>query len=103
MIYAWYYTCVESQVQKHEIELKFGLDIELNLAWLMNQAKPSWAQVWTIFLGLYQTQAKLEHSTFAVEPRLNIHYSTKLDLFTALGLGPFEPSLGSVSTLMCII
>ena len=42
------------------------------------------AQVWTLFLGSYQVQAKLEHSTFVVELSLNIHYSTKLSSFTAL-------------------
>ena len=50
----------------------------------MNQAKASRAQAWTLFLGSYQAQAKLEHSTFAIEQNLNIHYSTKLGPFTAL-------------------
>ena len=37
-------------------------------------------------MGSYQVQAKLEHSTFAVEPSLNIYYSTKLSSFTALNV-----------------
>ena len=66
--------------------LKAWLDIEFELSLTneSNQAKQSWAQAWTLFVGLYQAHAKLEHSIFAIEPSLNIHYSTKLGSFTAL-------------------
>ena len=81
---------------KHDIELEFGLEIELELG-LTNessQAKPSQSELkllyfimssnLNIIVGLYQAQTKLEHSTFAVDPSLTIHYSTKLGSFTAL-------------------
>ena len=66
------------------LSLSLGLILSSSLAWPMNQAEPSQAQAWTLFVGLYQAQAKLEHSIFAVELSLNIYYSTKLSLFTAL-------------------
>ena len=38
----------------------------------------------TLFLGLSQTQAKLEFLIFPDKPSLNMHYLTKLGSFTAV-------------------
>ena len=54
----WQYTYVGSQAQKHDIELEFGLDIELELG-LTNessQAKPSQAQAFILY-----NELKFEH------------------------------------------
>ena len=50
-------------------------------------------------MGLYQTQAKLEHSIFAVELSLNVHYSTKFGSFTALDVSTKHMSRYICSTL----
>ena len=67
------------------------LILSLSLAWLINQAKPSSiffifprAQTQILFLGLSQAQTKLKLLIFPDEPSLNMHYSTKLGLFTTL-------------------
>ena len=66
------------------------------MAWLINQAKPSQAklnssllafpqaQAQTLFLGLSQTQVKLEFLIFPNESSLNMHYSINLGSFTTL-------------------
>ena len=42
------------------------------------------AQTQTLFLGLSQAQVKLKLLIFPNKLSLNMHYLTKLDLFTAL-------------------
>jgi len=73
------------------IELEFGLDIEFELD-LTNESSQAKLKLLyfisssslNIICRLVSSQVKLKYSTFAVEPNLNIHYSTKLNSFTTL-------------------
>ena len=75
------------------IELEFGLDIEFELG-LTNESSQAKLKLKLLYFisssslniicRLVSSQVKLKYFTFAVEPSLNIHYSTKLNSFTAL-------------------
>lgn len=61
----------------------------------MNQVNTSWFRLSDKlnlkqgFVGLVQTQAKLEHFIFNVKPSLNVQYLTKLGSFTSRGIHPW--------------